>query len=356
MDILGVAVGRASHSGYTVARDPDIHAASEHVEYSIACNTGQAAGGLWYACAMPNDTRFLLVDGHHLFHRTYNALPRSIVGTDGQPIQGAYGFVGALLRLVRRFSPTHVCVPFDPPVPPFRRELFPDYRTGRPRGSEAEVANFDAQVDQVTLVLDHLGIAHPMVPGYEADDAIGTLAGVAAEVGLPTTIVSGDRDLLQLVRPGVEVFMPKGQEGETWTPELVRERWGVPPERFVDLKALIGDSSDRIPGVPGIGPRTAATLLATHGSIDGIYAALHTLSAKQAALLEAHRERVILNLRLVTIVTSLDLPVGMETYRWFTPDACTASSLLAELGLRGTRPTAVQSGFAGLGGDGSAGV
>lgn len=177
---------------------------------------------LWYACAMPDTARFLLVDGHHLFHRTYNALPRSIAGTDGAPIQGTYGFVGALLRLVRRFSPSHVCVPFDPPVPPFRRELFPEYRTGRPRGTEEEVANFDAQVGQVFLVLEHLGIAYPMVHGYEADDAIGTLAGRAAAAGLPTTIVSGDRDLLQLVRPGIELFMPKGQEGETWTPELVR--------------------------------------------------------------------------------------------------------------------------------------
>src|SRR5690348_15728158 len=125
---------------------------------------------------MQSDSSFLLIDGHHLFHRTYNALPRSIVGNDGAPIQGVHGFAGAFLRLVRRFEPTHVCVPFDPPAAPFRRELFPQYRTGRPRGTEEEVANFDAQVEQVFKVLDRLGVQYPMVVGYEADDAIGTLA------------------------------------------------------------------------------------------------------------------------------------------------------------------------------------
>lgn len=284
---------------------------------------------------MVEDEHFLLVDGHHLFHRTYNALPRSIVGHDGQPIQGVYGFAGALLRLVRSFAPTHMCIPFDPPAPPFRRALFPEYRTGRPRGTEAEVANFDAQVAQVLQMLDHLGVAHPMVVDYEADDAIGTLSAQAAARGLRTTIVSGDRDLLQLTGPHVTVYMPRGKEGESFTPELVQERWGVSPLQFVDLKALIGDASDHIPGVPGIGPRTAAALLARHGDLDGLYAALESLPARQAALLAAHRERVLLNRRLVTIVTSLDLPADPQAYRWAGPGSWTASSLLAAVGLRG---------------------
>src|SRR5205823_3412117 len=126
----------------------------------------------------------------------YNALRRAIVGRDGAPSQGVYGFAGAFLRLLRRFSPTHVCVPFDPPEPPFRRALFPDYRTGRPRGTAEEVANFDRQVSQVQVALDHLGVRHLMAPGFEADDVIGTLATAATAAGVPATIVSGDRDLL----------------------------------------------------------------------------------------------------------------------------------------------------------------
>ncbi len=173
--------------------------------------------------------RLLLVDGHHLFHRTYNALPRSIVGIDGAPILGVYGFAGAFLRPLHRLSPTHVCVPFDPPEPPFRRALYPDYRTGRPRGTPEEVANFDRQVAQVGQVLDHLGVRHPLVPGFEADDVMGTLATAAAIAGLLVTIVSGDRDLLQMVGPGVDVFMPKGQEGKLYTPAVVQERWGCGP-------------------------------------------------------------------------------------------------------------------------------
>ena len=165
--------------------------------------------------------RLVLVDGHHLFHRTYHALPRSIVGTDGAPIQGVYGFVSALLRLLRRFTPTHLAVPFDPPEPPFRRALFPAYRTGRPRGTPEEVANFDRQVSQVLQVLDHLAIPYPMLAGFEADDVMGTLATAAATARLPVTLVSGDRDLLQVVGPGVDLFMPKGQDGDVYTPAAV---------------------------------------------------------------------------------------------------------------------------------------
>jgi len=275
--------------------------------------------------------RLLLVDGHHLFHRTYNALPRSIVGTDGAPIQGVYGFAGAFLRLLRRFSPTHVAVPFDPPEPPFRRALYPAYRTGRPRGTPEEVANFDRQVAQVHQVLDHMGVPYPLAPGFEADDVMGTLATSAATAGVPVTIVSGDRDLLQLVGPQIAVFMPKGQEGELYTPAVMRERWGVRPDQFIDLKALIGDASDNIPGVPGIGPKTAATLLAQYDTIDALYAALPSLSARQADLLRAHQERVRLNRRLVTIVTTVDVSTDLEAYRWASAEPWTARTLLAAL-------------------------
>lgn len=178
---------------------------------------------------MENADRFILVDGHHLFHCTYNALPRSIVGVNGVPIQGAYGFASTVLRLLRRFNPTHIAVPFDPPEPPFRRAPVPDDRTGRPRGTPEEVANFNRQVAQVFQVLDHLAVLHPMVPGFEADDAIGTLAAAATAAAVPVTIVSGDRDLLQLVEPQVEVFMPKGQDGKIDTPAVVQKRWGCGP-------------------------------------------------------------------------------------------------------------------------------
>lgn len=276
----------------------------------------------------------LLVDGHHLFHRTYNALPRTIVGRDGAPIQGVYGFAGALLRLIRRFQPTYLLVPFDPPAPTFRRELFPEYRTGRPRGTEEEVANFDAQVAQTMQVLDLLGVPYPMAPGYEADDMLGTLATHAALEAIPTVVVSGDRDLLQIVSPAIKLFMPKGQDGELWTEELVHERWGVSPAQFCDLKALIGDNSDRIPGVPGIGPRTAAALLVAHGSIDALYDRLHALPGRQAALLAEYRERVTLNRVLVTIVKTLDINGPIQSYRWSPDREWTASTLLACAGLR----------------------
>ena len=278
--------------------------------------------------------RLLLIDGHHLFHRTYNALPRSIVGVDGAPIQGVYGFTGALLKLARRFGPSHLCVALDPLEPPFRRALFPGYRTGRPTGTPEQVANFDAQVAQVEQALDYLSIRHVSMPGYEADDALGTLATRAAAAGLSTTIVSGDRDLLQLVNPLVEVFMPRGQDGEIYTPTTVQERFGVRPDQFVDYKALVGDASDKIPGVPGIGPRTAAALLTQHGTLAALTATPGALPPRQASLLETHSERLALNQRLMTIVTTLDLPFDLEACRWTLTAPWTASTLLAALGLR----------------------
>jgi DNA polymerase-1 len=185
-----------------------------------------------------------------------------------------------------------------------------------------------------------------MAPGYEADDVIGTLAGLASPAGLPTIIVSGDRDLLQLVRHDVSVFMPRGQDGETFTPDAVVARWGVPPEQFTALKALMGDDSDLIPGVPGIGPRTAAALLRSHGSLDGILAALPEIAPRHAASLAEHRERLALNYRLVTIVTDLDLPSDLELYRWQSDHAWNAGRLLADLGLRGgTGPVTQQLEF-----------
>jgi DNA polymerase-1 len=146
--------------------------------------------------------------------------------------------------------------------------------------------------------------------------------------------VSGDRDLLQLVGPLVSVYMPRGKDGETFTPEAVESRWGVPPSRFAALKALMGDASDCIPGVPGIGPRTAAALLTRFGTLEELYAALATLPARQAELLATHRERVWLNFRLVSIVTTLDLAPDPAAYRWSATEPWTARTLLAAVGLR----------------------
>ena len=207
--------------------------------------------------------------------------------------------------------------------------------SGRPRGTPEEVANFDRQVAQVLQVLDHLAIAYPMRAGFEADDVMGTLATAAATARLPVTIVSGDRDLLQVVGPQVALFMPKGQGGDVYTPAAVLERWGVHPAQIPDLKALIGDPSDHIPGVPGIGPKTAAALLARHATLDALYATLPALPARQADALRAHRERVFLNRRLVTIVTTVDVPTALAAYRWTSADTWTAGTLLAVLGLRG---------------------
>jgi len=148
-------------------------------------------------------------------------------------------------------------------------------------------------------------------------------------------MVSGDRDLLQVVGPQVPLFMPKGQDGDIYTPAAVTERWGVRRAQIPDLTAVIGDPSDHIPGVPGIGPKSAAALLARHETLDGLYATLPALPARQADVLRAHRERVVLNRRLVRIVRTVDVPTARAAYRWARADTGTADTLLAARGLRG---------------------
>ena len=173
------------------------------------------------------------------------------------------------------------------------------------------MANFDAQVGQTLHVLDHLAVCHPMVSGYEADDTLGTLATLAAARGLRATITapvigtcfgsSGRRSLSSCPGAATARRLPRVS---------CRSDGAFHPDRFADLKALIGDPSDRIPGVPGIGPRTAAALLTQRGDLDGLYAAIASLPARQAVLLETYKDRVWLNRRLVTIVRTLDLPAG----------------------------------------------
>ena len=284
------------------------------------------------------ENHLLLVDGHHLFYRAYYALSARSASGPGAPVRGVSGFAGALRKLIRDFAPTHLCVPFDPPEPPFRRVLFPGYRTGRPRGTDEEVAGIDDQVSQVLQLLDLAGIRHPMIAGYEADDALGTLATLAAARRLRTTIVSGDRDLLQLVRPYVTVVLHTPGKRQAFDQRLVQERWGVPSSLFADLKALMGDQPDCIPGVPGIGPKHAATLLQQYGDVYGLYHALDKLTGapakgspltRFAAALSESRKQVMLNLRLVTIVTTLDVPADLDVYRWLGTSEWTGSALAA---------------------------
>ena len=253
--------------------------------------------------------RVLLLDGHNLLYRAFTSLPMGITGQDGRPINAVYGMLSTIIKLARDHGAGHAVAAFDVPhIPTFRRDLYPGYQAQRePLGGD-HAEEFLRQVDLAQRILPLTGVPTLTAPRYEADDIMGTLATRLAGQGDTALIVSTDRDLLQLVRPGVEVLAPgtKGVHARTAADVVVR--LDVAPEGITTLKALAGDASDNIPGVRGIGMKTAAELANTHGSLERIYQALGSLPARTARLLTEGQEDAFLFRRLVTVVTDLSLP------------------------------------------------
>jgi len=254
----------------------------------------------------------LLVDGHNIIFRAFSSVPRSITDPDGNPVNGVYGLIGTLLRLVRDRKPKYLAVAFDvPEVPTFRHHLFPPYQGQRgPLGGDA-AENFAWQVEQAKHVLDHVGLKWLTAAGFEADDVIGTLARQAAEAGVASLIVSSDRDLQQLAQPLIRVLIPGKKPLEIGTEE-VRERLGISPDRIVDWKVLAGDPSDNIPGVAGIGNTSAVALVETYGSWPAVYENLAHVPARQRAALEAGRSQAELFAEVVRIRDNLPLDIGLD--------------------------------------------
>ena len=255
--------------------------------------------------------KVLLLDGYNLLFRAFTSLPSAIVSRDGLPINAVYGTVSATIRLMRDLDATRVVVAFDTPdVPTFRHVLFPAYQGQRgPMGGE-NADDFARQVEIAFQVLPLAGVPAVRAPGFEADDVLGTLALRLAASGGQALIVSTDRDLLQLVRPGVEVISPGNPPIHARTEDDVIARLGVRPERVTDFKALAGDASDNIPGLSGIGTKSAATLVNEYGAIECIYDRLPEIPKRVAARLEGQLDTALLLRDVVTIRT--DLPVDLD--------------------------------------------
>jgi DNA polymerase-1 len=255
----------------------------------------------------------LLLDGHNLLFRAFTSLPRSVAGHDGQPINGVYGLLGATLKLVRDCQAERVIAAFDvPDVPTFRHRLYAGYQAQRgPLGGEY-ADDFLRQTGIAQRILPSIGIPSLTAAGYEADDIIGTMATRLRESGDRAIIISTDRDLLQLVRPAVEVLTPSNPPLHVTDAAGVRARMGVDPEGIPTYKALAGDASDNVPGVAGIGVKTAAALVNAYGSLESIYESLGSLPARTAARLEAQRDEAFLFRTIVTIVNDLDVDIDLE--------------------------------------------
>ena len=253
----------------------------------------------------------MLLDGHSLAYRAFFALPAENFSTStGQHTNGVYGFVAMLINVLRDEEPTHLAVAFDVSRQTFRSEEYTEYKAGRSATPDA----FAGQVPLLKEVLDALRITHLEVDGFEADDIIATLATQGQQQDMEVLVCSGDRDTLQLVGPSTTVLYPRKGVSDLarMTPAAVEEKYGVPPERYSDLAALVGESSDNLPGVPGVGPKTAAKWLTAHGDLTGLVGAVDQVTGKAGQSLRDHLDQVLRNRRLNELVRDVSLPVSVD--------------------------------------------
>ncbi|MCL4419053.1 hypothetical protein M1146_03040 [Patescibacteria group bacterium] len=247
--------------------------------------------------------KFVLIDGNAIVHRAYHVMPR-LTRSDGTPTGAVQGFFSMILKIIQELKPAHIAIAFDSPSPNFRKELFKKYQSQRP----AMESDLSPQFGIIQGILEKAKISIYAVDGLEADDIIGTIAERAKETGHLVYILTGDRDMLQLVNHKTKVLAPvKGiTEMVLFDEEKVREKYGIDPSRFVELKALMGDSSDNYPGVSGIGPKIASNLISEYGSIENIYKNISKIKKKNPKLaekLEEGRENAKLAHQLATILT-----------------------------------------------------
>lgn len=261
--------------------------------------------------------QLMLIDGHSMAFRAFYALPDSLRGPEGEPVQAVYGFVNMLFRLLEDHRPRWLVVTFDEGRP-FRHEIYEAYKAGR----EDVPDEVRVQVARLRTLLEALEIRQVAGAPFEADDYIASLTAQARAEHPETEVlvVSGDRDLFQLVADGASVLYPlRGiRAARIFDADAIVERFGVRPEQLRDFKAFVGDPSDNIPGVRGIGEKTAATLLQRHGDAEGVFAALDEMTPARRSRLEEGRDAFALSRELVTL--RRDAPVRLEpeslAFRW----------------------------------------
>ena len=251
----------------------------------------------------------LIIDGHSMAFRAFYALPAdNFVTATGQHTNAVYGFVSMLTRLLQTERPTHVAVAFDVSRHSFRTEEYPEYKGTR----DATPEEFKGQVELIREVLDAMGIVSLSREGFEADDILATLAYRAGHEGATVLVVSGDRDSFQTVTDNVTVLYPGASPGDLrrMTPAAVEAKYGVPPQRYPEIAAIVGETSDNLPGVPGVGPKTAAQWINKYGGLDNLLARADEIGGKRGAALREHMDDVIRNRRLNRLLTDMDLEVG----------------------------------------------
>ena len=242
------------------------------------------------------------------FRAFYALPPDNFVTATGQHTNAVYGFVSMLTRLLETEKPTHIAVAFDVSRHSFRTEEYPEYKGTR----DATPEEFKGQVELIREVLDAMGIVSLSREGFEADDILATLAYRAGNDGATVLVVSGDRDSFQTVTDNVTVLYPGTGPGDLrrMTPQAVEEKYGVPPHRYPEIAAIVGETSDNLPGVPGVGPKTAAQWINKYDGLDNLLARADEIGGKRGAALREHIDDVVRNRRLNRLLTDMDLEVS----------------------------------------------
>ncbi|MBZ9571860.1 hypothetical protein KJA15_00775 [Patescibacteria group bacterium] len=281
--------------------------------------------------------RLIIIDGNALIHRAYHALP-SLTTKKGELVNAIYGFLLVFLKAIRELQPDFIAATFDLPSPTFRHEKYKDYKATRPKAPE-ELYN---QIPKVKEILKVFNISIFEKEGFEADDVIGTISKLAPKKQIipeiETIILSGDLDTLQLVDPHTKVYtLRKGlKETILYDKEVVKEKYqGISPEQLPDFKGLKGDPSDNIPGVPGVGEKTAIFLIKKFGSIENLYKELEgktdqakKLKSRLKEILLKFKDQAFLSRMLVTIRKDAPIDFNLEKCRWKNFDREKATQIL----------------------------
>ena len=283
-------------------------------------------------CSPKRRAKLVLIDGHALAYRAFHALPADMKTSQGEPTNAVYGFTSMLLNVLRNENPTHIAVTFDKGHT-FRHEMYDEYKAHRAKMPD----EMRVQMERVRQVVEALGIPIFEQEGYEADDLLGTLARQAGEQDVDVLIVTGDTDLLQLVDEHTRVLTSRWRFSDTvvYDQDGVQQRYdGLAPHQLADLRGLIGDTSDNIPGVRGVGKKTATRLLQQYGSLEGVYAHLDEVAKRFRTRLEAERDQAFLSRQLAVIVRDVPITLDLDACRVRPVDPDAVRSLFRELEFR----------------------
>jgi len=263
---------------------------------------------------MQKNPRLFLIDGHALFYRSYFAFIRNpLINSKGENTSAVFGFASSLIKLLNDEKPEYLAVVFDTKEPTFRHDKYPEYKATREKMPDEMVLQFP----RITELVEAFDIPQLEKPGYEADDIIATLARQAEKKGIETYMVTGDKDFMQLLTPMVKMYIIRqGKEVEVLDPEGVSEKLEMTPSQIVDYLALMGDSSDNVPGVPGVGEKTARQLIKDYGTLDNVYNHLEDFSGKSLQQkLKDGKESAYLSRQLVTIDLFVPVKLDMQAMR-----------------------------------------